>query len=526
MTKIPPTFKYGEDRLSPGIIFEIARGERSAVISPEAGKRIQKSHELVQKIVSKGKTVYGINTGFGPLCTTTISAAQTRELQHNILKSHSSGMGEPIPREVAKLMLILKIHALSQGFSGITRKSLDFMLALLEHDAIPVVPCQGSVGASGDLAPLAHLFLPLIGLGKLDYQDQVLSAKDLLPRLKMTTLNLGPKEGLALINGTQFMTAHALIALDRLNNCLEHADLIGAFSIETLLGSAKPFDEDLHELRPYKGSKYVASHVRSLLTGSQIVKSHTLCQSVQDPYSLRCIPQVHGASRNAWLHLKETLMTEMNSVTDNPILLSEERAISGGHFHGQPIALPMDYASLAACELGSISERRVYFLLEGSREGLPKFLVKSSGLNSGLMIPQYTAAALVSENKTMCFPASADSIPTSMGQEDHVSMGSIGSRKLNRIIDNLEKILAIELLCASQGFEFRAHLKANPALEACFKHIRSHIDFVTEDRIFAEDLQVSLKLLQGRDLVHLAGKILNENQIPLPQGRGFSMFDT
>ena len=506
-------FAYGDERLTPALALDIVHGRRRGYLGKKATERIKASHQMVQDIVASEETVYGINTGFGPLCTTKISAGETRELQHNILKSHSSGIGDPIQPEIAKLMLVLKVHGLSQGYSGIAPQTLDFMIQLIDQDAIPVVPCQGSVGASGDLAPLAHLFLPLIGLGHCTFNGNVLAAEELLPQLGLQPLQLGPKEGLALINGTQFIAAHALWGLARFQNCLDNADLAGAFSIEALLGSRRPFDAELHQLRPYKGTQFVAAHLRTLLHDSEIVESHKNCANVQDPYSLRCMPQVHGASRDAWLHLKETLLTEINAVTDNPIILSREKAISGGHFHGQPLALPIDYASLAVCELGSISERRTYFLLDGAREGLPKFLIQNSGLHSGLMIPQYAAAALVSENKTMCFPASADSIPTSMGQEDHVSMGSIGSRKLNRLIDNLEKIIAIELLCGNQGFEFRKPLKANPILEACHAEVRKTIDFITEDRIFAEDMQASLDLVRSGKLIDLAGRIIRDRNL-------------
>lgn len=322
-----------------------------------------------------------------------------------------------------------------------------------------------------------------------------------LQQFNMEPIRLGPKEGLALINGTQFILAYSVLAVHRLQNCLDAADIIGAMSLEALTGTKAPFDERLHELRPFDGSRQVASRLRWLLEGSEIMQSHIDCGRVQDPYSLRCMPQVHGASRNAWLHLKQMTETELNAVTDNPIIFSAEDTISGGNFHGQLLALPLDYACVAAAELGNISDRRCYLLLEG-KWGLPMLLMKNVGLNSGFMIPQYTTAALVTENKTLCFPASADSIPTSLGQEDHVSMGSISGRKLNRVIDNLEYILAIELLSACQAIEFRRPLRSSAALEKAHDIVREKVSFAEEDRIFADDINEVVALIRDLSLVN------------------------
>ncbi|RYZ15437.1 MAG: histidine ammonia-lyase, partial [Chitinophagaceae bacterium] len=334
----------------------------------------------------------------------------------------------------------------------------------------------------------AHLFLPLIGLGEVYHKGVRKPSAAVLQEEGLEPIALGPKEGLALINGTQFILAFALKGVQRLHNCLEAADIIGAMSLEALTGTKAPFDDRLHQLRPYTGNRLVAQRLRGLLEGSDIMQSHIDCGRVQDPYSLRCMPQVHGASRNAWLHLKELTSIEANSVTDNPIVLSKDDTISGGNFHGQPLALPLDYACLAAAEIGNISDRRCYLLLEG-KWGLPLLLMKDVGLNSGFMIPQYTTAALVTENKTLCFPASADSIPTSLGQEDHVSMGSISGRKLGKVLDNLEYILAIELISAAQAIEFRRPLKSNALLECAHDHLRQSVGFAEEDRIFADDIQ-------------------------------------
>jgi histidine ammonia-lyase len=525
MTGKEKTFHYGEEKLSASLALEIARGLRKGLISDKAAKQVNKSKEAVNSMVKRGETVYGVNTGFGPLCTTVISAEDTKKLQANILKSHSAGVGENIPAEISQLMMTLKVHALSKGYSGVSLKTLERITWHIENKITPVVPSQGSVGASGDLAPLAHLFLPLIGLGQVYYQGKISKTVPVLKTYNMKPLKLGPKEGLALINGTQFIGAFAIKALERMHNCLDTADIIGAMTLEALLGSIKPFREELHLLRPFIGCKHVAHRMRHLLEGSEMVESHTDCTRVQDPYSLRCIPQVHGASRNAWLHLKELLEIELNAVTDNPIILDKDNAISGGNFHGQPLALPLDYAAIAASELGNISDRRTYLLLEGGVEGLPKLLMKDIGVNSGFMIPQYTSAALVSENKSLCFPASVDSIPTSLGQEDHVSMGPISARKLNTVIDNLENILAVELVCAAQAFDFRRPLKSSKILEACHHMVRGRIDHTSKDRIFAEDLAIAKELIQSKKLVRCSMKVARKENIDL-NGENGKFFDS
>lgn len=501
------TFCYGVDHLTAGIALAIARGEAQGVINDEARTRILQSEADVREIVKKGDTVYGINTGFGPLCTTIISAKDTQVLQENILKSHSVGVGDPINTEIAKLMLILKLHSLAQGYSGIALATLERILWHIDEDIIPVVPAQGSVGASGDLAPLAHAFLPLIGLGQVEINGNTVKTAELFAQRNIEPIQLGPKEGLALINGTQFIAAHAVEVVDRLYNCLDIADIIGAMMIEALLGSVKPFSEKLHAIRPFPGNIHVAHRMRALLKDSQILDSHANCSRVQDPYSLRCIPQVHGTSRASWLHLKEQLEIELNAVTDNPILLSADETISGGNFHGQPLALPLDFCALAASEIGNISDRRIYLSLEGNIEGLPQLLMKNTGINSGFMLPQYTSAALASENKSLVYPASADSIPTSLGQEDHVSMGSISGRKALQIIGNLEHILAIELLCAAQAFDFRRPLKSGAILEACHAHVRQKVDHAEADRVFAHDIATAHEIVVSRALSEIARNI-------------------
>jgi len=511
MTKI---FNYGTDHLTIGICLDIAAGKTKGIINNEAADMIKSSWRKVEKIVHSHHPVYGINTGFGPLCDTRISEEDTSLLQSNILKSHSVGVGKPIPQEIAKLMMITKVQALAQGYSGIALTTLERIIWHIDNDIIPVVPEKGSVGASGDLAPLSHLFLPLIGLGEVFENGERVPAGKLLNKHGLQPLSLGPKEGLALINGTQFILAFAVKAVQRLDDALNRADLIGAMSLEGLMGSIRPFDERLHNIRPFKGTRMVAHRLFTLLDGSEINSSHINCDRVQDPYSLRCMPQVHGASRNAWLHLKELTEIELNSVTDNPVIFNADDTISGGNFHGQPLALPLDYATTAAAEIGNIADRRCYLMSEG-RYGLPKLLTHDAGLNSGLMIPQYTTAALVTENKTLCFPASADSVPTSLGQEDHVSMGSISGRKLHQVIDNIEYIQAIELLYAAQAMDFRRPLKSTPVIEACHQLVRQHVAFIQDDRVFADDINSLHKLITDGSLLKTAGEAAIAHQIDL-----------
>jgi histidine ammonia-lyase len=495
-----PAFQYGHDHLTPGIAIDLASGNRKGILSLAVRGKIQQNRDIIDTIIQNHEIVYGINTGFGPLCTTIISEEDTRTLQYNLLLSHSVGVGDPIPVDISKLMLILKVHSLAFGFSGISVSTLERILWHIDENIIPVVPSQGSVGASGDLAPLAHLFLPLIGMGQVYYKSSLRPAGDVLREFSLRPLELGPKEGLALINGTQFMAAHAIKLLEVFQNCLDNADIIAAINLEAMLGSVKAFDDDLHALRPFAGSRYVARRMRTLIGESEIVDSHRNCNRVQDPYSLRCIPQVHGASRNAYLHLKEMVTTEINSVTDNPLIFNEKKTLNGGNFHGQLLALPLDYAATATAELGNIADRRIYLSLMDTIEGLPKLLMKETGLNSGFMIPQYTTAALVSENKSLCFPASVDSIPTSLGQEDHVSMGSISARKALQIAGNLEKILGIELFCACQGFDFRQPLHSGPLVNACHDRVRKVIPHIDKDVFLADLIGKAIELVKQKEL--------------------------
>jgi histidine ammonia-lyase len=388
------------------------------------------------------------------------------------------------------------------GFSGIRLEVIQRICWHIENDIIPIVPSQGSVGASGDLAPLAHLFLPLIGEGKLLYKGRELETNKVLKKEQKSPFILKEKEGLALINGTQFISAYTCLALDKFKNCLENANIISAITLESTLSSISPFNKDINNLRPYKGSLNVSNKMRELLDNSQILESHKDCDKVQDPYSIRCIPQVHGASLDAYLYLENILNIELNSVTDNPIVVDKNNIISGGNFHGQPIAMPIDYNVIAASELGNISDRRIYLLLKGN-DVVPELLVNNIGINSGFMILQYTTAALVSENKNLCFPSSADSITTSLGQEDHVSMGSIGAVKLLRVLDNLEKILAIELICSAQAFDFHKPLKSGIKIDKCHDYIRSKINHCKKDKIFTLDIDNAIEIIRSKKLVEL-----------------------
>ena len=491
---------YGVNHFSYQDVLEIIKHPEKAILNEKSKQQITNSYQNVQKIVKSDKTVYGINTGFGPLCETKISEEETAKLQENLIISHSVGVGNPIAKDISKIMMVCKIHALSKGFSGISLDVVERLIVMLEKDIIPVVPEQGSVGASGDLAPLAHMVLPLLGLGKVWDGDAIVETRKSLEKHQLKPLQLQAKEGLALINGTQFILAHAIFGLEKFEYLLNLADLAAAFSIEAYQGSASPFKKELHEIRPYKGSKLVADRMLKLLKNSENLEYHENCGRVQDPYSMRCVPQVHGASRNAFEHLREMAEIELNSVTDNPIVISDEEAISGGNFHGQLMAMPLDYATLAASELGNISDRRSYLLLEG-KYGLPKLLIESSGLNSGFMIPQYTTAALVTENKTLCFPASADSVPTSLGQEDHVSMGSISGRKFNQVLRNVENILAIELMFAAQGIEFRRPLKSSKIIEENFAIIRKKVAKLEDDRLIGEDILTMVEMVRNREFI-------------------------
>ena len=468
----------------------------------EYPQAVEDVRAVVDDALDTGETHYGINTGFGALAQKRIDDDQLEQLQRNLLVSHAVGVGDLIPKHLTRLMLQLKIHGLGMGYSGVSMETLERLLHFETHDLIPAVPSRGSVGASGDLAPLAHMALPLLGYGEFWTEDgtDTRPAETVLSAHGLEPITLQPKDGLSLINGTQQMSAYGAYVLHEARRLVKLADLLAAMSLEALQGSIKPFDARVQAVRPHPGQAAVADNVRLLLTDSEILESHRHCGKVQDPYCLRCVPQVHGASRDALAHATEVVEREINSATDNPLVFENGDVISAGNFHGQPLALALDHAAVALAELASISERRTYLLLEG-HDGLPELLMEDTGINSGFMIPQYTAAALVSENKSLCQPASVDSIPTSMGQEDHVSMGSIGAVQLLDVFRNVEKVLAIELLTAAQALDFRKPLRPGRGVEVSHKHVRSIIPHREEDHVFDSDIDRCLTFMQEDELL-------------------------
>ncbi|RSK44445.1 histidine ammonia-lyase [Hymenobacter perfusus] len=461
------------------------------VLSEEARQRITECHQYLQNRLERtpDAVIYGINTGFGSLCDKVIAPHQRQQLQTNLLMSHACGTGEEVPAELVRLMLLLKVQSLSYGHSGVQLATVQRLLDFYNRGMLPVVYQQGSLGASGDLAPLAHLCLPLLGLGEVNYEGYRLAAADAMSLFSWPALVLEAKEGLALLNGTQFMLAYAVHGLLRAQRLLAAADCIGALSLEAFGGRSEPFDERLHRIRPHAGQLTVAARVRALLTGSELQSQPKT--AVQDPYSFRCMPQVHGASRDALAYVRQTVETECNAVTDNPNIFPDDDAIlSGGNFHGQPLALALDMLAIATAELGSISQQRTTQLISGQR-GLPPFLVAEPGLNSGLMIPQYTAAGIVSQNKQLCTPASVDSVVSSNGQEDHVSMGANAATKALRVVQNVEQLLGIELLNAAQALEFRRPARTSAPLEQLVAAFREKVAFVSQDRVLYPDLHAA-----------------------------------
>ena len=452
-------------------------------------QRVADAAASVERIVAGGETVYGVNTGFGLLANTRIPDDRLAELQTNLILSHSAGLGDPLPSNVTRLMIVLKLLGLGRGHSGVRPIVIESLQALLDHQAMPVIPSQGSVGASGDLAPLAHLIAALMGYGRIDMGGPM-PAIDVLDKIGLKPLELAPKEGLALINGTQASTALALDALFLGERVFAAAIAGGALSVDALKGSAKPFDARVSELRGQPGQIRVAAAIAGLIEGSEILTSHVKCSRVQDPYSFRCQPQVMGASLDLLESAARTLLIEASAVTDNPILFpDEDAAISGGNFHAQPVAFAADIISMALCEVGSISERRISVLVDPKMSGLPAFLTEDSGVNSGLMIPQVMAAALVSENKTLAFPASVDSIPTSAGQEDHVSMAPIAARKARQIARNTAGVIAVELMAAAEGIDYHAPLRTSAKLQEIHRAVREHSPHFTADRYWADEMR-------------------------------------
>ena len=475
---------------------EIISQHKLLELSEEAKVNIQKCREyLDKKLATHDKPIYGINTGFGSLCNVKISYENLSQLQENLVKSHACGTGDEVPQEIVKIMLLLKIQSLSYGHSGVQMATVNRLVDFYNNDILPVIYTQGSLGASGDLAPLAHLSLPLLGEGEVNFEGKKVHSSEVLKKFDWDPIVLQSKEGLALLNGTQFMSSYGSYILLKAMKYSYFADIIAAISLEGFDGRIEPFDELIHFIRPHKGQIMTAKRMKELLDGSQIIAQEK--EHVQDPYSFRCIPQVHGASKDTIEYVKKVFKTEINSVTDNPnIFIESDVIISGGNFHGQPLALALDFLAIALSELGSISERRTYQLISGLR-GLPPFLVENPGLNSGFMIPQYTAASIASQNKQLSTPASVDSIVSSNGQEDHVSMGANSATKCLKVMENVERILSIELMNASQAIHFREPLKSSEFIEMFLKSYRAEVPLVKNDRILHYDIENSVAFLNS-----------------------------
>lgn len=464
-------------------------------LSDESRKKIETCRSyLDKKAINSKAPIYGVTTGFGSLCNKSISPEELGQLQENLVMSHACSTGDELAPEVVRFMLLLKAHALSLGYSGAQLITIQRILDFYNNDIVPVVYDRGSLGASGDLAPLANLFLPLIGKGEVNYKGKKQPAAGVLKQMGWEPVKLQSKEGLALLNGTQFMSSHGVIALLKCFRLMKLSDKIGALSLEAFDGRIEPFDPRLHEIRPHQGQIETAAAIRNILKGSELItrpKKH-----VQDPYSFRCMPQVHGAIKDSVRYVNQVVITEINSVTDNPMVFpADDIVLSGGNFHGQPLALAYDFLAIALTQLGNISERRTAQLILGLRD-LPEYLIAESGLNSGFMIPQYVAAALVNQNKTYSHPSSVDSIVSSNGQEDHVSMGGNAATKLLKVIDNVERIIAIELMNAAQGLEFRRPVKSSPELEAFFSEFRKHVAYLSEDRVMYEDIEKAVTFVK------------------------------
>lgn len=479
-------------------IRKIIDGNYKLELSEQAKKAIQKCRAyLDEKTLNSKIPIYGVTTGFGALHNISISQNELSKLQENLVKSHACGTGARVNNKIVKLMLLLKAHALSLGYSGVQVITVQRIMDFFNNDIFPIVYEQGSLGASGDLAPLAHLFLPLIGEGEVEFEGEIFSGKEILQKFNWQPIKLQSKEGLALLNGTQFMSSHGVFAMLKASKLIKLADIIAAISIDAYDGRIEPFDNDLHQIRPHAGQIETALNIRNILNDSQIIsrtKKH-----VQDPYSFRCTPQVHGASKDAVDYVSKVILTEINSVTDNPtVFVDENKVLSGGNFHGQPLAISYDFFAIAMAEIGSISERRIYRLISGERE-LPAFLVANPGLNSGFMIPQYAAASIVSQNKQLCTPTSIDSIPSSNEQEDHVSMGANGATRLIKVVDNIERILAIELFNAAQALEFRRPLKSSEYIEDFIAEYRKEVQFVDDDKVMYKEIDKSIKFIQNHD---------------------------
>ena len=487
--------KISAEHLSIEKIGEIVYGDYKIELSDDAQRRISECRKYLDKKIEESTVpIYGVTTGFGSLCNVSIGSDYLAQLQINLMMSHACGTGDRVPNDIVKIMLLLKIQSLSYGFSGCQLATVNRLIDFFNNDVYPIVYMQGSLGASGDLVPLAHLSLPLVGLGEVEYKGKVLTSVELLKKFKWQPIQLASKEGLALLNGTQNMGAFAVWSLLQSQRLSKWADKIAAMSLDAYYGLTAPFTDAVHQVRPHKGQIATAARMRELLEGSEIIEKPK--SYVQDPYSFRCIPQVHGTVKETIEYVRSVVDVEVNSATDNPTVCpDEDLIISAGNFHGEPIAMPMDFLAIALCELANISERRIYKLVSGTR-GLPSFLVANPGVNSGFMIPQYTAASIVSLNKTLSTPSSVDSIPSSQGQEDHVSMGANAAIKLYKVVLNTERVLAIELFNAAQALDFRRPLKSSPAVEAIHAAYRKVVPFIVDDEVMYPHIAQSIEFLK------------------------------
>jgi len=509
--------------ISIDALVAVARQDQPVALSEKAEARVAETSALIAKWVAEKKVIYGITTGFGAMCNVTISAEQTRQLQENILMSHAAGVGPPLPQDVARAIMALRIHDLSMGYSGCRMETLRYLTTFLNAGVSPIIPEKGSVGASGDLAPTAHMGLVLIGRGEAHYQGKRMPGSQVLQKLGLQPLQLEAGEGLALINGTQVMTAIGVLVVHDAIQLAKMADIACAMSLEVLMGSNSEFDPRIHQVRPHPGQIATADNMLRLTAGSQIIQSHEGCARVQDAYTLRCSPQIHGASKDAVAHAKRVIDIEINATTTNPLIFADTGEIRlGGNFHGQPVAMAADYLSMGLAELGSVSERRIERLVNPQLSELPAFLIKNGGLNSGFMIGQYAAAALVSENKVLAHPACVDSIPTSANKEDHVSMGTIGMRQAREILDNVAHVVAIELLCAAQAYDLITEnqaLQAGRGTRAAYDVIRRHVPYMDCDRELYRDIETMVEVLRSGEVVNAVeaavGEIKGCGQPPL-----------
>ncbi|MBZ0153748.1 MAG: histidine ammonia-lyase [Planctomycetes bacterium] len=501
-----PTIRLGDPSLPLSTLVALSRDGARVVLSPAAKQRVRRCRTIVDRAVARGATMYGINTGFGKLAGVRIPDDQLAQLQKNLLLSHATGVGDPLSVAQSRLAFALRIHNLSLGHSGVRLELIEQAIALFNGGFVPVIPSQGSVGASGDLAPLSHMALPLIGYGEVHHDGAVLSGAEALRRLRREPLELREKEGLALINGTQIMTAIGCLALHEALLLAKTADIACAMTVEALRGSEKPFQARVHAVRPHPGQGATAQNLRTLLAQSRIMPSHKDCTKVQDAYSLRCAPQVHGAAKDGIRYALDVLVTEANSVTDNPLVFGDGSVVSGGNFHGQPVSQAMDFLAIATSTLANISERRIEQMVNPDISGLPPFLARNPGLESGFMIPQVVAASLCSENKSLAHPASVDTIPTSANREDHVSMGVTAARHAAMVVANTAKVLGIELLCAAQGLDLGERLRPGLGVDAAYKALRKVVKGLDGDRFLAPDLAAAERLVRDGVLVAAAEK--------------------